>query len=123
VGATLTLLAKWTVSLHELSITQSVVDAVSSRAGSRRVHQVRLSVGALTAVVPEAMLFCFDLVAAGTVLEGARLEIDMIPGRAECRSCGVSFLLPDPVLLCACGSADVSVVAGRELKIISMEVG
>ncbi|HEV7710471.1 MAG TPA: hydrogenase maturation nickel metallochaperone HypA [Asanoa sp.] len=109
--------------MHELSITQSVVDEVRSRAGERRVHRVRLEVGALTAVVPSSMLFCFDLVTAGTVLEGASLDIDVTPGRAACRSCGVSFDLPDPVLLCACGSADVSVLAGRELKIVSMEVG
>ncbi|SDZ52392.1 Hydrogenase-3 nickel incorporation protein HypA [Asanoa ishikariensis] len=109
--------------MHELSITQSVVDEVRARAGERRVHAIRLRVGALTAVVPDAMHFCFDLVSAGTVVEGARLDIDLVPGRAACRACGVSFDLPDPVLLCACGSADVSVLAGRELKIVSMEVG
>ncbi|GIF77786.1 hydrogenase maturation nickel metallochaperone HypA/HybF [Asanoa siamensis] len=109
--------------MHELAITQSVVDEVLSRAGSRPVHAVHLRVGALTAVVPSAVEFCFDLVAAGTVVEGAKLHIDLTPGRAACRSCGVSFDLPDPVLLCACGSADVSVLAGRELKIVSMEVG
>jgi len=109
--------------VHELSITQSVVDEVSSRAGRRRVHAIRLQVGALTAVVPDAMHFCFDLVTAGTVAEGARLDIDLVPGRAACRSCGVSFDLTDPVLLCACSSAEVSVLTGRELKIVSMEVG
>jgi hydrogenase nickel incorporation protein HypA/HybF len=109
--------------VHELSITQSVVDEVRSRAGSRRVHAIRLQVGTLTAIVPSAMEFCFELVAAGTVLEGARLDIDVTPARAACRACGVSFDLPDPVLLCACGSADVSVLTGRELKIVSMEVG
>ena len=109
--------------MHELAITQSVVDQVRSRAGDAPRARVRLQVGALTAVVPDAMQFCFDLVTAGTVAEGARLDIDLVPARAACRSCGVSFDLPDPVLLCACGSADVSVLTGRELKIVSMEVG
>ena len=109
--------------MHELAITQSVVDEVRSRAGSRPVHRVRLRVGALTAVAPGSMLFCFDLVTAGTVLEGATLDIDMVPGQAACRSCGVSFTMADAVALCACGSAEVTVLAGRELTIVSMEVG
>ena len=53
--------------MHELSITQSVVDAVCERADGRPVHSVKVQVGALTAVVPEAMRFCFELVVAGTV--------------------------------------------------------
>src|SRR5690242_2586488 len=63
-------------TLHELSIAQSVVDAVCERAAGRSVHSVRLRVGALTAVVPEAMQFCFDLAVEGTVAEGARLDIE-----------------------------------------------
>jgi hydrogenase nickel incorporation protein HypA/HybF len=109
--------------VHELAITRGVVDAVCERAGDRQVRGVTVQVGVLTAVVPDAMRFCFDLVAAGTVAEGARLVIDQPPGRARCRTCGAAFALADPILLCPCGSADVEVTSGRELKIVSMEVG
>jgi hydrogenase nickel incorporation protein HypA/HybF len=109
--------------MHELSITQSVVDAVGARAAGRPVHSVRVQVGMLTAVVPHAMQFCFELVTEGTELQGARLDIDELPGRATCRECGVDFALTDLILLCPCGSADVEVTAGRELQILSMEVG
>ena len=109
--------------MHELSITQSVVDAVCQRAAGRPVHSVKVRVGALTAVVPEAMRFCFDLVVEGTPAEGARLDIEHRPGAARCRTCGGEFALPDLILLCPCGSADVDVTAGRELQILSMEVG
>jgi hydrogenase nickel incorporation protein HypA/HybF len=109
--------------MHELAITQSVVDAVCERAGERRVRSVQVQVGALTAVVPEAMLFCFDLVAEGTVADGARLDIESCPGAARCRGCGADFAVADLILLCSCGSADVQVTAGRELSILSMEVG
>ncbi|GAB2514796.1 hydrogenase maturation nickel metallochaperone HypA/HybF [Nocardia heshunensis] len=108
--------------MHEMAITQSVVDAVGEVAAGRTVHSVTLDVGALCAVVPDAMQFCFELATEGTVAEGARLEIHVIPGAARCRSCGVTFPLPDLILLCACGSADVEVVAGQELRIRSMEV-
>lgn len=108
--------------MHELAITQSVVDAVCEHAAGRRVRSVRLEVGALCAVVPDSMLFCFDLVTKGTVADGARLDLDIHPGTAHCRGCGTDFELPDPILLCRCGSADVEVTAGRDLRILSMEV-
>ena len=106
-----------------MAIAQSVVDAVCERAAGRSVHSVRLRVGALTAVVPEAMRFCFDLAVEGTAAEGARLDIEHRPGVARCRSCGADVELADPILLCPCGSADLEVTAGRELQIVSMEVG
>ena len=109
--------------MHELAITQSVVDAACERAAGRRVRSIRLRVGALTAVVPAAMHFCFDLVTAGTLAEGARLDIEPRAASAHCRGCGSDFGPADAILLCPCGSADVAVTAGRELQIVSMEVG
>ena len=109
-------------TLHELAITQSVVDAVLERTGERRVTTVRVKVGRLAGVVPEAMRFCFDLVTAGTPLDGASLEIEQPPGRARCRACGADFELVDLILLCPCGSADVELTTGRELQVSSVEV-
>ncbi|MDT5154801.1 MAG: hydrogenase nickel incorporation protein HypA/HybF [Mycobacterium sp.] len=108
--------------MHEMALTQSVVEAVCEHAAGRRVHSVKVEVGALCAVVPNAMTFCFDLATQGTVADGARLDVDIRPGAARCRSCDANFELTDPILLCPCGSADVEVVAGRDLKILSMEV-
>ena len=105
-----------------MALTQSVVEAVCEHAAGRRVSSVKLEVGALCAVVPEAMTFCFDLATEGTIAAGARLDIDVRPGMARCRSCDAHFELTDPILLCPCGSADVEVLAGRDLKILSMEV-
>jgi hydrogenase nickel incorporation protein HypA/HybF len=108
--------------MHEMALTQSLVEAVCEHAAGRRVHSVKLEVGALCAVVPDAMTFCFDLATEGTVADGARLDVDIRPGAARCRSCGAHFELTDPILLCPCGSADVEVLAGRDLRILSMEV-
>jgi hydrogenase nickel incorporation protein HypA/HybF len=109
--------------MHELGITQNVVDAVTERTGSAPVVTVRLRVGRLAGVVPDAMRFCFELVTAGTPLEGAVLEFDRPEGRGSCRTCGAEFVLPDAVLLCHCGSADVEVLAGRELAVASVVLG
>jgi hydrogenase nickel incorporation protein HypA/HybF len=106
--------------MHELAITQGVVHAVTERTGSAPVASVRLRVGRLAGVVPDAMRFCFELVTAGTPLEGARLEFEQPEGQARCRTCGEVFVLADLVLLCSCGSADVEVLAGRELAVASV---
>jgi hydrogenase nickel incorporation protein HypA/HybF len=106
--------------VHELAITQGVVDAVTERTGTARVATVRVRVGRLAGVVPDAMRFCFELVTSGTALDGAVLEIDQPEGRGRCRTCGADFVLADLILLCACGSADVEVLAGRELAVASV---
>lgn len=108
--------------MHELSIAESVVEAVLERTGERPVTVVRLSVGKLSGVVPDALTFCFELATAGTALEGAALEIVEMSGRAHCRRCDQDFQKDDLILLCECGSADVDVVAGRELSVTSVEV-
>jgi len=106
--------------MHELAITQSVVDAVTERTGEAPVATVRVRVGRLAGIVPDAMRFCFDLVTAGTPLEGAVLEFEQPEGRGRFRACGEDFVLADPILLCSCGSADVEVLAGRELAVASV---
>ena len=61
--------------MHELAITEGVVDAVTGRLPGTRITWVRLEIGALSGVVADSVRFCFDLVTEGTDLEGARLEI------------------------------------------------
>jgi hydrogenase nickel incorporation protein HypA/HybF len=108
--------------VHELAIAESVVEAVLDRTGDARVTVLRLVVGRLSGVVPDALRFCVDLAATGTPIEGADLVIDEPPGRAHCTGCGTDFDVDDLVLLCPCGSADVTVTAGRELLVRSVEV-
>lgn len=108
--------------MHELAVTQGVVDAVTARTGDARVAVVRLRVGRLSGVVPDAVRFCFDLVTDGTPLAGARLDIDQPDGSAHCRGCGADFAVSDLVLLCPCGSADLEMTAGGELAVASVEM-
>lgn len=108
--------------MHELSITQSVVDAIVEQMDGATVTAVCLEIGKLSGVVPDAVRFCFDMVGAGTPVDGARLEIREPPGMACCHDCGNEFTLDDLVPLCPCGSANVRVLSGKELKITSVEV-
>ena len=111
------------LTVHELSITQSVVTAVTQRLRDAQVRRIRLEVGQLSGLVPDAVRFCFEMVATGTTCEGAALEIDEPPGLARCRTCGADFETGEVLPLCECGSADVEVRGGRELRIREVEVG
>jgi hydrogenase nickel incorporation protein HypA/HybF len=86
------------------------------------VDIVRLRVGSLAGVVPDALSFCFDLASAGTPLAGASLEIMEELGQAHCRSCAADFAVEDSILLCECGSADVELLSGRDLLVTSVDV-
>jgi hydrogenase nickel incorporation protein HypA/HybF len=108
--------------MHELAITESLVDAVAARLPGQRVTCVRLEIGALSGVVADSVRFCFDLVTDGTSLEGARLEIAEPQAQCRCRGCGIQFEPDGPIVLCRCGSAEVTVLTGQELKITSVQV-
>ncbi|MBR7827047.1 hydrogenase maturation nickel metallochaperone HypA [Actinospica sp. MGRD01-02] len=108
--------------MHELAITQSIVDAITDRVGDERVSVVHLEIGALAGIVPDSVCFCFDLVSEGTGLAGAELEISRPQGRSRCRECGSEFEHEDPIAACRCGGVDLDVLSGRELRIVSVEV-
>jgi hydrogenase nickel incorporation protein HypA/HybF len=108
--------------MHELSITQSVVDAIVEKLDGATVKSVRLEIGKLSGVVPDSVRFCFEVICAGTMLQGATLDIVETPGLARCRDCDKEFQLDDMIVLCPCGSANVHVLAGRRLRIKSVEV-
>lgn len=108
--------------MHELAIMESVVDAVSERVGDTKVIRVRLEIGKLSGVVPDAIRFCFDVATEGTALAGAMLEIIETPGRAKCLQCLAQVELEDQIALCACGSANLDFLSGEELRIQEVEV-
>jgi hydrogenase nickel incorporation protein HypA/HybF len=108
--------------VHELAVTESLVDAVIARLPDKRISCVRLEIGALSGVVADSVLFCFDIVTEGTSLEGAKLEISQAPAMCHCRICDGDFEPDGPFAICRCGSAEVTVLAGQDLKITSVLV-
>jgi hydrogenase nickel incorporation protein HypA/HybF len=108
--------------MHELAVTQEIVEILRERAGERKVRRVVIEIGKLSLILPDAVRFCFDLCAEGTPAEGALLEIIEPPGRARCRDCGGEVALEQPFGRCACGSTDLDWISGEELKVREMEV-
>lgn len=109
--------------MHELSIAESVVRIASRQADGRRVTKVRMKVGHLRQVVPSALAFGFELLAEGTPVEGAELEMEQVPAEGTCRVCGTESRLDSFPLQClGCGGFDLEVLRGEELLVESLEL-
>ena len=112
--------------MHEMALAESVVQIVESQAraaGSDKVLSVRLEIGALSHVEPEALAFCFDAVTAGGIAAGAKLEIDRSPGRGWCHDCMAEVEIAALGEPCPrCGGYKLQVSGGQELRVKDMEV-
>lgn len=111
--------------MHEMSITRSLLDAVRAemdKAALKELRNVRIRVGELTAVEPEALRFCFEASIKGTPFEGAALEIEEAPLRGRCKDCGNVFRMALFERNCAgCGGSSIEIAGGNELDLVSME--
>ena len=108
--------------MHELAIMEDLVCAVARRAVDDRILAVRLEIGRLSGVDPDALRFCFDVCARGTPVDGSNLDIVEIDGRGLCRSCGREVPMTHVCSACPCGSLDVELLCGQELRIRELEV-
>jgi hydrogenase nickel incorporation protein HypA/HybF len=112
--------------MHELAITQSMLDIVlrqAERAGPGGVRRVNVVVGQMSGVVAECMQFYFDLLSKGTIAEGADVSVRTVPATARCRACGKSFELKEFSWTCpGCQATDAEIIAGKELSVESIEV-
>jgi len=112
--------------MHEMSLMASIFDVIKQSVEpypDARVTKVTLVVGALTNAVPEALELAFEAFAKGSSLEGAVLEILQVPLTLQCGECQWQGAVENQFSICPeCESLQVSIVAGRELLIKSLEV-
>lgn len=114
--------------MHELSIAYSVVETVEKfalEAGAEKVTKVFLKIGRLSGVVVDSLCFSFDIAAENTLLENAELVIEDVLIKVRCEPCRHEFTLQNShVFRCPlCSEPTPNIVAGRELDIVSVELG
>ncbi|UGS37017.1 hydrogenase maturation nickel metallochaperone HypA/HybF [Capillimicrobium parvum] len=109
--------------MHELSIAEAIVRIADAHAAGRRVMCVEVAIGHLRQVVPSALEFAFELVAVGTAVEGAELDVVTVPAEGRCRACATVTVLDGFPLHCAaCGGLDLQLLRGEELRVESLEL-
>jgi hydrogenase nickel incorporation protein HypA/HybF len=99
------------------------VEAARSANGGGRVLAVEVRIGEWRQVVPEILASYYEHLTRGTLLEGARIDIDRVAATARCAACAAEFALDDILLICpTCGSRRCELLTGRELELIGLEL-
>lgn len=108
--------------MHELGLCEAIVGAVEKRAGERPVARVRVLVGSLHHVHPDAFEQSFAVAAAGGVAADAAADLVLIPAQGRCRACEGVFDTQDVALACPrCGGVEIDMTGGDELVLESIE--
>lgn len=108
--------------MHEMGFCEGVLKAAQRRAAGRRVQRLRVHIGVLHRVVPEAFQQAFAIAARGTEAEDAVLDLVFIPARLICLSCHHETDCDEPPLVCAiCGGVNLELTGGDEIVLESLE--
>jgi hydrogenase nickel incorporation protein HypA/HybF len=112
--------------MHEVSVMQSAMEIAEASAkaqGAVQIHRMVMRVGTLAGVVPDSLMFAFDIVTKGTMAEGATLEIETVQSLCHCTACEKEFEPKDFFYECPnCGSLSVELKRGKELELSYLEV-
>jgi len=112
--------------MHELSLCESILQVLEQSAQSQgysRVKTVWLEIGQLSGVELESMRFGFSAVTRGSLAEGAKLEIEELPGQAWCMKCAKTVRVKQRFDECPdCGSYQLQMTGGEEMRIKELEV-
>lgn len=112
--------------MHEMSIVQGLIAIIKEEmdnAGATRLRSVRVKIGEIAGILPEALKNCFEIVTAGNEMSGAELNIDIAPLMGYCRKCNKEFKVIEYNFSCLeCHSSDIEIVSGREMSIVEIEV-
>jgi hydrogenase nickel incorporation protein HypA/HybF len=108
--------------MHELTITQNIIDIAVSEAGDRKISGINLVIGELSSIVEDSLRFCFDVISKDTLAEGACLSVTRVSAVIRCVSCSCELGLERDGLCPECGKRGGEVMAGREFYLESIEV-
>jgi len=111
--------------MHELSIAQNIIEIVKDhveKLHASRVTEVELDIGTISGVIPETLEFALDIAVKNTIMEGAKIKMNIFHAKAKCLSCEKDFEMEDIYTMCPhCSSMQYDVIQGKELKVKSIK--
>jgi hydrogenase nickel incorporation protein HypA/HybF len=109
--------------MHEMGLAEGVLAVALEAADGEPIRTIRVRIGDRHAIVPESFAFCFGLAATGTVAAEAILDMEAVPVRLACRSCGAARdASAIPGACPACGGSDIEATGGEELTVAAIQL-
>ena len=112
--------------MHEVSLMEQTLEVAiraAKQEGAHKIERLKMRIGIMSGVVPDALEFAFEAVTQGTIAEGATFEIESIPVVCYCPSCQQDFQPPDFIYECPnCGRISTEARSGKEIELATLEL-
>jgi hydrogenase nickel incorporation protein HypA/HybF len=121
--------------MHEMPVTQSLLKMALEHAQGRRITDVYLHVGKMSAIVPESVEVFFEYLSKDSLAEGAKLHFTIDPLEMTCQDCGrlmdldawadetPQFIMQKAFAQgCECSSKQLRVTGGVKFGLLSIDV-
>jgi hydrogenase nickel incorporation protein HypA/HybF len=114
--------------MHELSVALRIVQALDEELAGEpddlKISTVALQVGTLTGLIPEALEFSWDMATEGSLLQGSKLDIQIVNAMGYCQGCQSKQTLTNlQSMRCPiCREPITQIIGGNEMEILTVEV-
>lgn len=111
--------------MHEIGVLLEVVKSVERYALENDVKKIEtlvLQIGELSSMIPKYMMKLYPAAVDGTILEGSKLEIEVLSANGLCTDCKKVFKVLENHGTCTvCGSKNFELLSGKEFYIKEIE--
>ncbi len=112
--------------MHELSVTQSVLEIAlrhAQKSNAKRITDIHIVMGELSTMVDDSIQFYWDMIAEGTIAQGAKLRFRRVPAELQCMACFTKYHPKEKELRCPnCDSVGAKIIAGEECSLEAIDV-
>jgi hydrogenase nickel incorporation protein HypA/HybF len=113
--------------MHEVAIADALIAQVEDevrRAGAAgKVTRLELSIGRLSGVSADALRFALELLAPGTIVESAQVDIRQPNAVCCCAACGARAEIDNVPPHCpSCDARELTIEGGRDMLLESIEL-
>lgn len=110
--------------MHEFGLMTQLLQAVEAKSremGSRPVLAINLLIGDRASIVDDSLLYYFEMLTLGTLVEGAELNVRRVPSRFYCANCDDKYTPTGADFCCpVCEQVGTITEEGSELLIDSI---